>query len=124
MFIDYQHQRGSVGSLTILDDSIYVKNRQGFKEVALTTSGRVQIISSGLDYISLVPSITTYKKGIAIPRHRGSSHPMLNQKSRESKGVCRDWFTGHRAGLARRAQFYQLAAQCVEFDHVVYVCPI
>lgn len=49
---------------------------------------------------------------------------MLNQKSRESRGVCRDWFTGHRAGLARRAQFYQLAAQCVEFDHVVYVCPI
>ena len=50
MAIDYQYQWGSVGSMTILDDSIYVAHRQGIDKVSLTTLAKVRIISSGPYY--------------------------------------------------------------------------
>ena len=122
MDIDYHHEWGSVGAMTILDKSIYVTHRQGIEEVSLTTFAKVRIISSGPDYISLAPSIATYKNGLLFPDPQ--SHRILRWIKNQGRieVFAGTGSEGNRDGLARRAEFYQPAGLCVEFDHVVYVC--
>ena len=120
--IDYQRQWGSVGSMTILDDSIYVTHRQGIEEVSLTTLAKVRIISSGPDYTSFAPSIAKYKSGLLFPDPQ--SHRILRWIKNQGRVevFAGTGSEGNRDGLAKRVEFYQPAGLCVEFDHVVYVC--
>lgn len=108
--IDYQHQWGSVGSMTILDDSIYVIHRQDIEEVSLTTLTKVRIISSGPDYRSLAPSIATYKNDLLFPDRQ--SHRILRWIKNQGRVEVFARTEGNRDGLASRAEFYQLAGLC------------
>ena len=82
----------------------------------------MRIISSGPDYISLAPSIAPYKNGSLFPDQQ--SHRILRWIKNQGRieVFAGTGSEGNKDGLARRAEFYQPAGICVEFDHVVYVC--
>lgn len=120
--VEYQNEWGNVGSMAILNSDIYISHRQGIEKVSLSTYLRARIISSGPDYCSLAPSIAVYKDGLVYsdPQSHRILHWIRNEE--RVKVFAGTGAEGTRDGLASRAEFYQPAGLCVEFDHVLYIC--
>ena len=104
---EYQHEWRSVGSMTILDNTIYIAHRQGIEEVSLSTFAKVRIISYGPDYSTLASSIASYKNGFLYTDQQ--SHRVLHWNKNEKKVevFAGTGSEGNRDGVARRAEFYQ-----------------
>lgn len=102
---------------------MYALHRQGIDEISLITQEPLRIVTQGVSYSALSPSIVEYEGGILYTDP--ASHCVMLWSKKEGTVEC---FAGNRAkagnrdGIVSATEFYQPVGLCVEFGHVVYVC--
>ena len=115
---DWQH----VGSMSILGRCLYASHCQGIDEICLSSLSNVRVVHRGTLYGSISPSIVSYKAGILYADPKGHRILFWKKSSNEVELFAGSGSEGNKDGMVSKTEFYQPAALCVEFDHVVYVC--
>ena len=82
----YKHDWGSVGSLAVLEHSLYASHRQGIDEISLITHELLRIVTQGVSYSAPSPSIVEYEGGILYTNT--ASHCVMLWSKKEGTVKC------------------------------------
>ena len=120
--ISYGIQWGSVTSMAVHKESLYVAHLQGIVAISLTSGEGCLVVPRGQYYHSPSPSVQSYKSGILYVDPKSHVVRFWDRDRKENEIFAGSTSEGNKDGLSKECQFHQPTGLSIEFDNVVYVC--